>query len=54
MRGVTAFLVFGGLSSFEFQLTRLMRGVTLPARNRREYAQFQLTRLMRGVTCRLF
>ena len=36
--------------SLRFQLTRLMRGVTL-SRQRSEYAiLFQLTRLMRGVT----
>ena len=33
-----------------FQLTRLMRGVTLPLRDSNVQEEFQLTRLMRGVT----
>ncbi len=37
---------FGGL----FQLTRLMRGVTVSVITTRVYGLFQLTRLMRGVT----
>ena len=36
----------------EFQLTRLMRGVTWQNSSKsRGYILFQLTRLMRGVTC---
>ena len=34
----------------QFQLTRLMRGVTLKINQYRKYIKFQLTRLMRGVT----
>ena len=36
---------------FTFLLTRLLRGVTQPARSRRSYrSSFLLTRLLRGVT----
>ena len=51
MRGVTR----RGRSqtgSMAFQLTRLLRGVTLPLIvNGVDRRTFQLTRLMRGVTC---
>ena len=36
--------------SILFQLTRLMRGVTMQKDKRTELLLFQLTRLMRGVT----
>ena len=36
-----------------FQLTRLMRGVTIDAEKFVAYYEFQLTRLMRGVTSRV-
>ena len=50
MRGVTAALIADGAGG-RFQLTRLMRGVTVsPSGAERLLASFQLTRLMRGVT----
>ena len=50
MRGVT--LMQDGNAEWQrrFQLTRLMRGVTISARNCIFDCLFQLTRLMRGVT----
>ena len=43
--------LYGKYEGVEFQLTRLMRGVTShESRLQTRFAQFQLTRLMRGVT----
>ena len=52
MRGVTQ-LCLCNFGNLEFQLTRLMRGVTCTRGNANKPNRFQLTRLMRGVTnCR--
>ena len=50
MRGVTDKANRSPEEVKEFQLTRLMRGVTLPKNSTCSKAKFQLTRLMRGVT----
>ena len=49
MRGVTHFFGNFGLAHL-FQLTRLMRGVTVRKAYITNANKFQLTRLMRGVT----
>ena len=38
------------ISAIKFQLTRLMRGVTVIVEEFVDFPEFQLTRLMRGVT----
>ena len=50
MRGVTENIYKVEVWIWEFQLTRLMRGVTSQLRLRFTVTEFQLTRLMRGVT----
>ena len=51
MRGVTR-VTRCFINNYSFQLTRLMRGVTIaPYTAVSPDSEFQLTRLMRGVTC---
>ena len=50
MRGVTWWFIVDTNNAMPFQLTRLMRGVTLPTALLLSGSLFQLTRLMRGVT----
>ena len=50
MRGVTSDMQSENGEWFKFQLTRLMRGVTIIQSNVAAHFRFQLTRLMRGVT----
>ena len=50
MRGVTRKRPQTYEAARQFQLTRLMRGVTDSLQAQNDPQQFQLTRLMRGVT----
>ena len=54
MRGVTVMRFYMFINLTKFQLTRLMRGVTIAIAVFDVLSEFQLTRLMRGVTERRF